>query len=171
MCGSPFCSPFPRSQPQRHSAAIKESLSDTNCAVDDQKLAVAPKYHCSNKPHRYDFCVGPPGPKEIEMADTPLLHRKEVRIPMKMFVSLRSSDNPSIEIAPTIDISCNGARVVTRRSWQPNQQLSVRSISRKLYSRARVVHCQPYTGNSFVIGIEMYYPTGDWTARDRTGTT
>jgi hypothetical protein len=94
--------------------------------------------------------------------------RKEQRIAMKMFVKLSSPDHPSSEIAPTIDISCHGARVVTRRSWRPEEQLSVRSIRGNLYSRARVVHCQPHKDNSFVIGIQMYYPTGDWTAGEVT---
>jgi hypothetical protein len=105
------------------------------------------------------------------MADMALMDRKEVRIPMKTFVNLSSSDNPSFELAPTIDISCHGARVVTKRSWQPNQQLSVRSIRGTLDSRARVVHCQPYTDSLFVIGIEIYSPTGDWTAPGMTRTT
>jgi hypothetical protein len=103
------------------------------------------------------------------MADVPLLHRKEVRVPLKMFVNLSNSDN-SFEIAPTIDISCHGARVLTRRSWQLNQELSIRSIRGILKSRARVAHCQPYTDNRFVIGIEIYSP-GDWTARNVTKTT
>ena len=97
------------------------------------------------------------------MERTPLLSRKEQRITLKMFVKLSSPDNPSSEIAPTIDISCHGARVVTRRNWRPDEQLSVRSIRGNLYSRARVVHCQPHLDNSFIIGIQMYYPTGDWT--------
>ena len=101
------------------------------------------------------------------MADTPLLRRKEARIPMKMFVNLHSADNPTFEVAPTIDISCHGARVVTKRIWRPNQQLSVRSIRGNLYSHARVVYSQPYKDNFFVIGIEMYYPTGDWTKPSR----
>ena len=105
------------------------------------------------------------------MVDTPLLSRKEQRIPLRMFVNLSSPGNPSSEIAPTIDISCHGARVVTRRKWRPDEHLSVRSIRGNLYSRARVVHCQPHMGNSFVVGIEMYYPTGDWTARDVKKTT
>ena len=104
------------------------------------------------------------------MPNTPLLHRKEVRIPMKTFVNLCSSDNPSFELAPTIDISCHGARVLTKRNWQLNQLLLVRSIRGSLYSRARVVHCQPHLDNSFVIGIELYCPTGDWTIRDTTKT-
>ena len=62
------------------------------------------------------------------MVDTRLLGRKEIRVPLKMFVNLGTSDNPYFEIAPTVDISCHGARVVTARRWQPNEQLSIRSI-------------------------------------------
>jgi PilZ domain len=104
------------------------------------------------------------------MADITLLHRKEDRVPLKMFVNLSSSDNPSFEIASTIDISCHGARVVSRRNWQPNQQLSIRSIRGSLESLGRVAHCQPYTDERFVVGIEIYSP-GDWTARDMTKAT
>jgi PilZ domain len=100
------------------------------------------------------------------VAGIPLKGRKEQRVALKMFVTLSSPGNASSEIAPTIDISCHGARVVTRRSWRPDEQISVRSIRGNLYSRARIVHCQPYKDNSFVIGIQMYYPTGDWTARE-----
>ncbi len=101
------------------------------------------------------------------MAETPLLRRKESRISMKMFVNLHSPDNPTFEVTPTIDISCHGARVVTKKIWRPNQQLSVRSIRGNLYSHARVVYCQPYADNFFVIGIEMDHPTGDWTKPSR----
>jgi hypothetical protein len=104
------------------------------------------------------------------VADITLLHRKEDRVPLKMFVNLSSSDNPSFEIASTIDISCHGARVVSRRNWQPNQQLSIRSIRGSLKSFGRVAHCQPYTDDRFVIGIDIYSP-GDWTARDMAKTT
>jgi hypothetical protein len=104
------------------------------------------------------------------MADMPLLHRKEVRVPLKMFVNPSNSDDLSFEIAPTLDISCHGARVVARRSWKTNQQLLIRSIRGTLKSCARVAHCQPSTDNRFVIGIEIYSP-GDWTARDMTKTT
>jgi len=99
-----------------------------------------------------------------------LVHRKEDRVPLKMFVNLSCSDNPSFEIAPTIDISCHGARVVSRRNWQPNQQSSIRSIRGSLESLGRVAHCQPYTDERFVVGIEIYSP-GDWTARDMTKAT
>jgi hypothetical protein len=102
---------------------------------------------------------------------TPLLSRKEIRFPLKMFVKLSSTGDPAAEIAPTIDISCHGVRVVSRRNWRPDEELSVRSIRGNLYSRARIVHCQPHKDNSFVIGIQMYYPTGDWTTGETTKTT
>jgi hypothetical protein len=100
------------------------------------------------------------------MAETPLLLRKEVRVPLKMFVNLSTTDDPSFEIAPTIDISCHGARVVTARSWQLNEQLSIRSIRGSHKSFGRVAHCQPSPPNRFVIGVEIYSP-GDWTAATR----
>jgi len=102
--------------------------------------------------------------------DASLTHRKEDRVSLKMFVNLSSSDDPSFELAPTINISCHGARVLTRRSWQPNQQLLIRSIRGSLKSLGRVAHCQPYTDNRFVIGIEIYSP-GDWKEHDMTKTT
>jgi hypothetical protein len=89
--------------------------------------------------------------------------RKETRLPVKMFVNLYSPDNPTFEVAPTIDISCHGARVVTKTFWQPNQLLSVRSIRGNIHSRARIIYCKPHTRDSYVVGLEMYYPQGDWT--------
>jgi len=102
------------------------------------------------------------------MTDTPLPRRKEFRAPVKAFVNLSGFDKPSNEIASTIDISYHGAKVRTSRSWLPNQQVSIRSIRGTLDSRARVVHCQPYAENTFVIGIELCSPTSDWTAAEHS---
>ena len=96
------------------------------------------------------------------MADA-LASRKETRLPIKMFVNLYSPDNPTFEIAPTLDISCRGARVVTKTFWQPNQHLSVRLIRGNIHSRARIVYCKRHASDSYVVGLEMYYPEGDWT--------
>ncbi len=97
------------------------------------------------------------------MEETPRLCRKESRVTVKTFVNLSSPDNLNFELAPTIDISCHGARVVTKRIWRTNQEVSVRSIRGNFYSLARVVYCQPYETNSFVVGIEMLFPMTDWT--------
>jgi hypothetical protein len=110
------------------------------------------------------------GPKEKALADA-LSSRKESRIPIKLFVNLYSPDNPTFEVAPTVDISCHGARVVTKTFWQPNQLLSVRSIRGNIHSRARIVYCKPHTRDSYIVGLEMYDPAGDWTtAKPLSGT-
>ena len=102
------------------------------------------------------------------MGDTPLASRKEVRIPIKLFVNLYSPENHTFEVTRTLDISCRGALVVTKNFWKLNQPLSVRAIRGNFYSRARVVHCHRRAG-SFVVGLEMYYPEGDWTAFSLVG--
>lgn len=85
---------------------------------------------------------------------------------MQMFVSLHGQDDPNFEFARTIDISCHGARVATKKIWAPNQQLSIRSMRCNLRSFGRVAYCQPYKDNLFVIGIQTY-ATGDWTKAGR----
>jgi hypothetical protein len=104
--------------------------------------------------------VGPPGPKEMRCQRRPPCAGRNL-------VFLYNPDHPTFELAPTIDISCHGARVVTKKIWQPNQPVSVRSIRGNLDSHARVVYCQPYRDGSFVIGIEIYDPAGDWTKPSR----
>lgn len=101
-------------------------------------------------------------PEGEVLEEAPLSRRAELRIPLQMFVSLHSLDNPDFEFARTIDISCHGARVVTKKTWEPNQQLSIRSMRCNLRSLARVTHCLPYSDNFFVIGIQTY-ARGDWT--------
>jgi hypothetical protein len=86
-----------------------------------------------------------------------------------MFVNLRSSDNPSSEIAPIIDIRCHGARVCDQEELAARSTV-VDSIRGNLKSLGRVAHCQPCMDNRFVIGIEIY-SSGDWTARDMAKTT
>ena len=68
------------------------------------------------------------------------------------------------ELAQTVDISSHGARVASRSSWDLNEQLLVQSIRGSLYSRARVAHCQPRANGSYLVGLELYYPTEGWTA-------
>jgi len=97
------------------------------------------------------------------LEETPFVSRKESRVSVRTFVSLYIADSPGFELAPTIDISCHGARIVTKKIWRPNQQISVRSIRGSLNSNARVVYCWPYERNDFVIGIEIYDPSGGWT--------
>ena len=82
---------------------------------------------------------------------------------MRMFVKLSDPINNAFELSATINISCHGARVETKKHWQPGEQLWVRSIRGNLYSRARVAYCVPQDGKAYVMGLDFQQPTGDWT--------
>ena len=97
------------------------------------------------------------------MANARSPRRAESRIPKRMLVRLCNSKSRRFEITPTVDISCHGVRVVSRRLWQPNEQLLVQSIRGSLYSRARVAHYRSLTDDSYFIGLQLHHPTQDWT--------
>ena len=89
--------------------------------------------------------------------------RAEPRIPMRMFVKLSNPGTSAFELSSTINISCHGARVETKRRWSIGEQLSVRSIRGNLFSIARVAYCLPQAGEAYVMGLDFLRPTGDWT--------
>lgn len=97
------------------------------------------------------------------MTAAPTSQRAEPRIPMRMFVKLSVRGSNAFELSPTINVSCHGARVETKRRWQPGEQLMVRSIRGNLFSSARVAYCYPEVGESYVMGLDFQFPTGDWT--------
>lgn len=94
--------------------------------------------------------------------------RAENRIPQRMFVRLSLPDSNQFEMAQTIDISRHGACVATKKSWQPDQHLLLRSLRGNFTSYARVVHCEFLAENSYSLGLELYNPVGDWTASTRS---
>jgi PilZ domain len=89
--------------------------------------------------------------------------RAEPRIPMRMFVKLSDPGTNAFELSATINISCHGARVETKKRWQMGEQLCVRSIRGNLFSIARVAYCLPQAGKPYVMGLDFLRPTGDWT--------
>ena len=93
----------------------------------------------------------------------PLLRRAENRISLKMFVKISDPSTGLFEITSTIDVSCHGARVLSKSQWETNHDLIVQPIRGSLPSRARVAHCEARTDGSHVIGLELYPQTEDWT--------
>lgn len=89
--------------------------------------------------------------------------RSEPRIPMRMFVRLSILGSNSFELTSTIDVSCHGARVETKRHWQSGDRIFVRTIRGSLYSQARVTYCELQPNNTYAIGLALQSPTGDWT--------
>ena len=96
------------------------------------------------------------------MANSTPEARAESRIPKRILVRLWKPENAGFEITPTVNISWHGAQVVSRRSWQPNEQLLVQSIRGRLYSRARVAHYRSLTHGSFMVGLHLHHPTQHW---------
>jgi len=99
----------------------------------------------------------------ITFVDAPLLRRAENRISFKMFVKLSDPATGAFEITSTIDVSCHGARVVTKNLWEANRDLFLQPIRGSLRSRGRVAHCETRQDGSYEIGLELYPPTEDWT--------
>jgi len=83
-----------------------------------------------------------------------------------MFVKLSDPATGAFEFTSTIDVSRHGAGVVTKGRWEPEHDLLVQPIRGNLASRARVAHCEARTDGSFLLGLELYPTTDDWT---RTG--
>lgn len=67
-------------------------------------------------------------------------------------------------MAQTIDISRHGARVSTKKFWEPNQHLMLRSLRGNFTSYARVAHCESVSEDTYCLGLELYNPVGDWIA-------
>ncbi len=82
---------------------------------------------------------------------------------MRMFVKLSVRGGETFELTPTINVSCHGARVETKKRWECGEQLWVRSIRGNLFSFARVAYCQPQPDGTFTMGLDLQFPTGDWT--------
>ena len=88
--------------------------------------------------------------------------RTEGRIREEILVELCSLQNAAHEITSTVNVSHHGARVLENAPWEPNQDVSLRTISGNFYSRAHVVYCKALPNRSFSIGLELLQPAADW---------
>jgi hypothetical protein len=95
--------------------------------------------------------------------NSPLQRRAENRLRTKMFVKLSDPATGTFEITSTIDVSSHGAGVVSKSRWEPEHDLLVQPIRGSLASRARVAHCEAREDGSYVLGLELYPTTDDWT--------
>jgi len=82
--------------------------------------------------------------------------RKEKRNPRKRRVLLSPVEEPLvIEVGWTENVSPHGLRVLTEWPWPRDTQLTVLFSESELWDRARVVYCQPLSGNLFALGLEF----------------
>jgi len=92
--------------------------------------------------------------------------RREKRSAKKFVVLLSNGTNPVLaECASTENVSANGARVRTARSWRQDTRVLVKSSLGELRARARVVYCQTLPDSTFAVGLEFLARADAWVTR------
>ena len=90
-------------------------------------------------------------------------HRAENRIPMEIGCYLEGNRQvPGAEATFTENVSAKGARVVSVRKWEPDDQVVFSSRNGEFRSSARVAYCQPLQSDGFAIGVEFLEAKGRW---------
>jgi hypothetical protein len=89
--------------------------------------------------------------------------RSERRIPMEVGVQISGHvDLPGVETTFTQNVSARGARVLTSRRWQLNDQLKIATLTGAFQALARVAYCESVPSAGFVVGVEFVQPEGRW---------
>jgi len=89
--------------------------------------------------------------------------RNEKRVTMAIPVCLVTAEKLLFaDQAMTVNVSSRGARVVTRRRWQLEEQPRLASSSGEFRARARVVYCEPLPSGHFCIGLKFISAILDW---------
>jgi len=91
--------------------------------------------------------------------------RREKRDPLPVQVYLASLEEPRTrEQTVTEDVSPHGARVLTRRCWNPGEVPLLTPLIGEYPKHARVVYCIPQPNGGYCLGIEFEGPTFRWQA-------
>ncbi|MGO9494837.1 MAG: PilZ domain-containing protein [Terracidiphilus sp.] len=85
--------------------------------------------------------------------------RLSVEIPLRL---MDADFRSEVERTVTVSVSPHGARVKTKRTWLPNEQIGVTSLARGFNMRARVVYCEHRGTGDFCIGLEFRPGIVDW---------
>jgi hypothetical protein len=88
---------------------------------------------------------------------------------MKVPVHLSSVDEPLVsELASIENVSAQGARVATERSWNPGSLILVKSSGGELWAQARAVYCQPISPKGYAIGLDFFFMTVEWATQSKS---
>jgi hypothetical protein len=90
--------------------------------------------------------------------------RIERREPLPVQIYLANLDEPRIrERTVTEDVSPHGARVLTKRYWQPDEVPLVTPLMGDFPKHARVVYCDSRPkGGGYWVGIQFEGPAFKW---------
>jgi PilZ domain len=82
--------------------------------------------------------------------------RIEKRSPMSVPIYLATTMEPrSSERAFTRNVSPHGARLVTKRLWQPGEEPLLTPLTGEFPQLARIVYCQPRPRGGFYVGVRF----------------
>ena|SRR5712672_743610 len=91
--------------------------------------------------------------------------RRERRDPLPVQVYLASLEEPRTrEQTVTEDVSPHGARVLTRRCWNPGEVPLLTPLIGEYPKHARVVYCIPQPNGGYCLGIEFEGSNFRWRA-------
>jgi hypothetical protein len=89
--------------------------------------------------------------------------RNEKRVPMAIPICLVVAEKLLVaDQAMTVNVSTYGARVLTRRRWQREEQPRLASSSGELGTQAKIVYCEPLTDGHFCVGLQFLSAVMDW---------
>lgn len=96
--------------------------------------------------------------------------RRETRIPMEVGVHLTGhSALPGTETTFTENVSSRGACVLSVRRWEPNDRLTISTLTGSFHSLARVAYCKMVPETGFAVGLEFLEPRGNWVVTPSPG--
>jgi len=89
--------------------------------------------------------------------------RIEKRLPTPVPVYLAPLEDPRTrERTLTENVSPHGARVISKRSWQPDEESLITPLTGEFPQVGRVVYCSPLTGHRFCLGMEFPDRAVNW---------
>jgi len=114
----------------------------------------------------------PPGPGSVprlgrcQAARVRTLNgRIDKRFPIAVVVYLGQVQDRTVketELTCTDNISVNGARVISRRPWQPNELVQLTPLKDETSIRGKVVHCQKLEDDRYLIGVNIQGLSAKW---------
>jgi hypothetical protein len=81
--------------------------------------------------------------------------RMEKRVPIIVVVHLAPAQDPvnAAELTYTENLSAHGACVISKRAWQPGEQVQVTSFKEHTVLRGKVIHCRKSSGDRYAVNL------------------
>ena len=91
--------------------------------------------------------------------------RIDKRRPIAVVVYLAQVQDRTVkesELTCTDNVSVNGARVISRRPWQPGELVQLTPLKDEASIRGKVVHCRKLEDDRYLIGLNIQGLNAKW---------